>query len=91
MSATKDMIFDCLENGVVPVNNGAVGRWAARLGRDASILDGMPMSHSFETRWGETIEVPVIPVAIAKRIGQILPDTHDCLGWLVELGEEANQ
>jgi hypothetical protein len=85
MSATKDMLFDCFDSGVVPVDPKDVAVWAESVG---SILDGMPMTHRHEGRFGP-VDVPVIPLTVAQRVSELLPETHDTLGWMLDVFAEA--
>lgn len=89
MGRMKDVMIDCLEFGVVPVNPRSVASWAERLGPNACILNGMPMQHTVDCR-GEAIQLDVIPVSVAEAIGDILPDTFDELGWMIQCHEESH-
>lgn len=88
MGRMKDVMIDCLEAGVVPVDPSSVASWAERLGDDADILNGMPMQHAVDCR-GDVIELDVIPISVAESIGALLPDTFDSLGWMIECHRES--
>lgn len=88
MGAVKEAMMECLDAGVVPVNPESVGLWAEQLGDRADILAGMPMQHRINGRLGP-VDVDVIPITVAFRIGQILPETHDELGWMLDVFVEA--
>lgn len=79
MGRMKEMMMDCLDAGVVPVDPSSVASWAERLGEKAGILDGMPMQHRFED-----IDVDVLPVSVAEMVGDMLPDTFDELGRMIQ-------
>jgi hypothetical protein len=83
MGAMKEVMIDCLDSGVVPVEAKRIGEWADQLGDNAKILNGMPMKHRYEGRYGE-IDVDVLPVSVAFRVGELLPDTYDELGWMID-------
>lgn len=84
MGRVKEMMMDCLDAGVVPVDPRSVASWAERLGDDAGILDGMPMQHRFDD-----IDIDVIPLGVAEIIDDMLPDAFDELGWMIQCYEEA--
>jgi len=85
MGAVKEMLMDCLENGYVPAEARSVEKWRSRLAKgDRCILDGMPVQHEIRSRFGEMVPVDVLPIPVAVRVGRILPDTHDELGWMIE-------
>lgn len=88
MGAVKEMLMDCLDDGFVPASERSIAEWAGKLGEDAGVLSGMPLSHTYENRWGEPIEIPVIPVAVARTVGELLPETHETLGWMLDLTTE---
>lgn len=89
MSAMKDLVTDLAEHGLVYAESRRVEEWQGRLGpANAKMLDGLPLEHPFVTRSGEVVPVPAIPVPVARAIGRLLPDTHDCLGWMVECMED---
>jgi hypothetical protein len=88
MGAMKDLLMDCAEHGFVPVNPASLEVWSQRL--PADVLDGMPLTHYVENRWGELVPVEVLPISVARRVGKLLPETHDELGWLIECFEETS-
>lgn len=85
MGRVKEAMMDCLDAGVVPVDPRSVASWAERLGENRRILDGMPMQH----RIGDELDVDVIPIEVAEIIDDILPDTFDELGWMIQCYEES--
>lgn len=89
MGAVKEMMMDCLDHGFVYVDPEVVQEWRARLSkRDRCVLEGMPVQHPFTTRSGEVVHVDVLPIPVARHLGRLLPDTHDQLGWMIDLHTE---
>lgn len=88
MGRVKEVMMDCLDAGVVPADPQSVASWAERLGEHRHILDGMPMQHRVDCR-GDEIDVDVIPVEVAEIIDDMLPDTFDELGWMIQCYEES--
>lgn len=84
MGRVKEAMMDCLDAGVVPVDPRSVASWAERLGEHSGILNGMPMQHRFDD-----IDIDVIPLGVAEIIDDMLPDTFDELGWMIQCYEEA--
>lgn len=83
MGAVKEAMMDCLDMGYVPADAKRVGEWAGKLGDKARILDGMPMQYRYEGRFGET-DIDVLPMSVALRVGELLPETYDELGWMID-------
>lgn len=83
MGAVKEAYSECFAAGLVPVDHRRLREWAEKLGDEAHIISGMPMTHRIEGRFGP-VDLDVIPVTVAFRIGELLPETYDELGWLVD-------
>ena len=83
MGAVKEMYYDCLAAGVVPVEASSVGLWAERLGDKARILAGMPMKHRHDGRRGP-VDVDVIPATVAAMIVKEIPEADEELGWFLD-------
>lgn len=89
MGAMKELLYDCHQLGLVPAEANRIEEWKKRLGpAHGAVLDGMPQTHHFMTRRGESVPVEVLPVGVARQVGRLLPDTHDELGWMIECFEE---
>lgn len=88
MGRVKEVMMDCLDAGVVPVDARSVASWAERLGEHSGVLDGMPMQHRVDCR-GDQFDVDVIPVGVAEIVDDMLPDTFDELGWMIQCYEES--
>lgn len=83
MGAVKESMMDCMDMGYVPADAKRVSEWAEKLGDKAYILDGMPVQYRYEGRFGE-VDIDVIPLSAALRIGDLLPETYDELGWMID-------
>lgn len=89
MGAIKEMLYECHQLGLVPVEAKRIDEWRKRMGpTHGAVLDGMPLTHYYTTRQGESVPLDVLPVGVARQVGRLLPDTHDELGWMIECFEE---
>lgn len=89
MGAVKEMMMDCFDSGVVPVEESSVGLWAGMLGDRADILAGMPMKHRHDGRRGP-VDVSVIPIVVAAQVVAIVPEAEDELGWMLDMVAESH-
>lgn len=76
MGRVKELLHECIEDGFVPASKQSVAKWRESIGKS---LDGLPVSREYLG-----IDVDVIPVEVGRAITELLPESYDELGWLIE-------
>lgn len=85
MGAVKEAMMECHDAGMVMVDESfAIPFVENPAARD--LLIGMPLKHTITNRWGEPVEIPVIPVAVAVRLEKLFPEElNDTIGWQLDM------
>jgi hypothetical protein len=91
MGMMKEAMMECHDAGLVMVDEGfAIPFVENAAARD--LLVGMPLTHTITNRWGEPVEVPVIPVTVAVRLEALFPEElENTIGWQLDMIAEARR
>lgn len=89
MGMMKEAMMECHDAGLVMVGEDfAIPFIENTEARD--LLAGMPLTHTITNRWGEPVEVPVIPVEVAVRLESLFPEElENTIGWQLDMIAEA--